>query len=85
MGLALVDGLGAGVVLPIWAGNWRAFLVPSDRGDGLGRLGGPALGAGGQLLNGELGWGSARGRDEGGLWWERGRGHGTLLGLLGAG
>ena len=84
MGLGLVDGLGARVVLPILAGNWGALLVPSDRGDGLGRLGGPALGTGRELLDGEFGWGSARGRDEGGLWRERGWGHGTL-GLLGAG
>ena len=82
--LALVDGLGARVVLPGWAGARGAFLVPSG-GDGLGRVGRPAVWTGRLLLR-ELGWGCARGRDEGGLWRERRRRHGTgllLRGLVG--
>ena len=82
MGLALGDGLGASVVFPIWAGAGGALLVPSDRGDRLGGLGGPRLWTG-RLLQGEFGRRCARGRDEGGLGWKGGRGHGTGLLLLG--
>jgi hypothetical protein len=78
MRLALVDGLGARVVLPIWAGAGGALLVPSDRGDGLRGLGRPAEWTGG-LLEGEFGRGCAGGRDEGGLGGKGGRGHGARL------
>ena len=79
LGFALVEWLGASVVLPIRAWAWGAFLVPSDRGGGLRGLGGPPLRAGKLLLKGEFGWGCAGGRDAGGLWWKgRGR-HGAGL------